>query len=163
MPIHPSQETLQRAIRAFRHGHPREALALAEAAHRMVEEIPGNPPHAGLAASWRSYLRALVDDELLEGLEGVRAAATIAFWEPRVFSHLAQLELRVGSRRRALDAVRRGLVLAPEDRELLAIRAELGVRQDPPLRFLSRTHPVNRMLGAWRAKGRTHEAATPAR
>ncbi len=150
MSAHPCFETMDRAARAYRHGDHRQALALAEASWKMLAEIPGAPPQAGLVTSWYGYLLALVGGKGHEGLKLAREAADIAFWEPRVFEHLARLELQVGSRRRALDAVRRGLALAPGDRELAELRRLLGIRKRPPLTFLDRKHPINRVLGQWR-------------
>ena len=69
------------------------------------------------------------------------------FWEPRVYEHLARLELLAGSRRSAIEAIQRGLQLAERDRELLALRASLGLRRPPPLGFLGRSHPINVLLG----------------
>jgi hypothetical protein len=90
---------------------------------------------------------ATVDGRLAEGLRLCREAADVVFWEPRVFEHLARLEIEAGSRSRALDAVRRGLNLAPGDRDLLAIRRWLGVRRKPPIGFLHRENVLNQLFG----------------
>jgi hypothetical protein len=69
------------------------------------------------------------------------------FWEPRVYEHLARLELLLGSRRNALEALNRGLAVADGDRELRALRESLGRRRRPPVAFLGRSHPINVTLG----------------
>lgn len=152
MAEHPCFETLNRATKAWNTGRRNQAFALAEAAWRMVQDIPGAPPQAGLVGSWFGYLLARVDGKLTEGLELVRQAADTAFWEPRVFEHLAVLELEAGSRRRCLNALRRGLALAPDDPDLARLRRRLGIRRRPSVGFLNRRHPLNRLLGQMRRR-----------
>ncbi len=147
MDSHPCFSTLERALASYRSGRTREALALAEAAWTLSKEIPGASTQAGLVSSWYGFLLGTVGGNLDDGLMLCRDAAEHVFWEPRVFENLARLEIEAGSRTAALGAIRRGLKLNPEDRELKAIRRWLGVRRQPPVRFLSRNHPVNRMLG----------------
>ncbi|MDQ7006476.1 MAG: hypothetical protein Q9Q40_04530 [Acidobacteriota bacterium] len=153
MAEHPSFDTLQRATRAWTSGRRKEALALAEAAWHMVQEIPGAPPQAALVESWYGYLQARVEGKTAEGLERVRQAAKTAFWEPQTFVHLAELELLAGSRRRSLAAIRRGLALSPDNKDLVRLRKGLGLRRRPPLGFLDRAHPLNRLLGQLRHRG----------
>lgn len=145
---HPAWSTLERALAAHRKGRPREALALTEAAWNLVKKVPGVPTQqAAIVGSWYGYLAATIGGRLDEGLALCRSASDQVFWEPRVFEHLARLEIQGGSRTRALQAVRRGLKLAPDDSDLKAIRRWLGVRRPPPIRFLSRDNPLNRLFG----------------
>ena len=145
---HPSWSTLERALDAHRRGRPREALALCEAAWSLSRKVPGvASQQAAVIGSWYGYLAATIGGRLDEGLTLCRSASDQVFWEPRVFEHLARLEIQGGSRTRALQAVRRGLRLAPDDKDLAAIRRWLGVRRPPPIRFLSRDNPLNRLFG----------------
>ena len=152
MAEHPAFITMTRALGALRRGNRPEALALAEAAFRMTEEIPGAPSRAAVVASWYGYLRSSVAGETERGLQICREAAEKVFWEPRIYDHLARTELAVGSRENALAAVRSGLRLAPKDAELLSIRRWLGVRRRPLVKFLDRAHPINRLAGRVRAR-----------
>ncbi|GAB4225050.1 MAG: hypothetical protein Kow0062_27370 [Acidobacteriota bacterium] len=147
MADHPSFRTIERARQAFRLGGHQEALALAEAAYRMIQEIPGAPPQAALVTSWYGFLLGTVGGRPREGLRLCRQAAQQAFWEPRVYEHVARLELLAGSRRAALEAIHRGLQLAERDRELRSLRDSLGHRRPPPIGFLGRQHPLNVWLG----------------
>jgi hypothetical protein len=132
-----------------------EAYALAEAAHRMVEQIPGAPPQALVASAYYGFLHGTVGGHPREALELCRKASRAVFWEPRVFEFLARMELLVGSRSAALGAVQRGLQLSASDRELNSLRRSLGMRQPPPLTFLDRGHPINVMLGKIRHRMQT--------
>ncbi len=151
MSEHPCFETLDRSRKAYSYGEHQQSLALAEASYRMLKEIPGAPPQAGLVIGWYGFLLAHVGKKKAEALKLVREAANAAFWEPRVFEYLARVELQSGGRDKALRAVRRGLALAPGDRELGNLRRMIGVRGKPTLSFLDRSHPLNRMFGQWRA------------
>lgn len=148
MSAHPSVKTLERTRQAYRANSFREALALAEAGHRMLEQIPGAPPDtAGLVTSWYGFLVGTVGGRPGDGLDICREALRTSMWEPRIYEHVARLEMMAGSRRRALEAIEQGLSLAEHDRELRDLRASLGRRRRPPLRFLDRSHPINVALG----------------
>ncbi len=147
MSDHPSFRTLERAKQAFRQRNHQEALALASAAYRMLREIPGAPPQAKMAASWYGFLLGTVGGKPHDGLRLCHDAADEIFWDPRVWEHVARLELISGSRKRAREAIDRGLQLAPGDRELRALIESMGARRPPPLSFLDRSHPINVILG----------------
>lgn len=152
MQDHPALETLRRAVNCYRLGQPREALALAEAAYKMTDEIPGAPVHTGVVGSWYGFLLGTIGRRPADGLAICRAAAANNFWEPRAYELLAKLELAIGNRRQALETAERGLAVAPEDQELSAFRQSLGVRKAPPFPFLGRQHPLNRWIGRLRTK-----------
>lgn len=163
MDSHPCFSTLERALIAYRSGRTREALALAEAAFRLSKDLPGASTQAGAVSSWYGYLLGTVGGNLDDGLLLCRDAAEHVFWEPRVFENLARLEIEAGSRTAALAAIRRGLNLNPEDRELKVIRRWLGVRRPPAVRFLGRNHPLNRFLGQLTHRPPRIVASAPAR
>lgn len=150
--VHPALDTLRRAVNAHRLNQSREALALAEAAYRMLQQIPGAPPQSGSVISFYGFLLGTVGKRPADGLALCREAVADHFWEPRVYEHLARLELAIGERKHALEATERGLALAPEDRDLLQFRTQLGVRQAPPIRFLHRSHPINVFFGRLRRR-----------
>jgi hypothetical protein len=157
MADHPALQTLRRVEQAYRAGSPRDAFALAEAAWDMVQDLGASSPQVlGLTTSWYGFLKARIDGDLRGGIKLVRDAAEIAFWEPRIFFHLADLYLRLGRRSEALEVVQRGLRVSPGDADLSRLRRMLGVRQSPAIPFLGRSHPVNRLVGKLR-----HRWASP--
>jgi tetratricopeptide (TPR) repeat protein len=162
MADHPALHTLRRVEQAYRAGSPRDAFALAEAAWDMVRDLGANSPQVlGLATSWYGFLKARIDGDLRGGIKLVRDASEIAFWEPRIFFHLADLYMRLGRRSEALEVVERGLRVSPGDVDLCRMRRMLGVRQAPAVPFLHRSNPVNRWVGKLRHRWGT--AAPPAR
>lgn len=85
--------------------------------------------------------------ELRRGLELAKRAQLGDPRNPNVHWCLAQLHILAGSRRDAIEAVERGLRVAPDNFILLRMRRRLGVRQPTPLPFLARNHKLNVRLG----------------
>lgn len=152
MSIHPAREALRRSMNSLRLGRKREALALAEAAHRMVVEMTGGLTKDGFVGAWYGFLLGTVGGRPKEGLEVCRLVAAECFWEPRAHEYLARLEQALLGRRAAVETCERGLTLHPEDSGLRAFRESLGVRRAPIVPFLDRNHPVNKWLGQMRAR-----------
>ncbi len=61
--------------------------------------------------------------------------------------NMARTLVAMNRRRQALGILNRGLAVAPRNAGLLDLRLSLGVRRPPVLRFLRRSHPLNRLLG----------------
>lgn len=78
------------------------------------------------------YCREAVDREPLRGE-----------W----YLNLGRVYLVCGEKRRAVRAFSRGLQAEARHPRLLEAMGQLGVRRQPAIRFLSRTHPVNKYLG----------------
>lgn len=78
-----------------------------------------------------------------EGIEICRKALLGRNRHPEVSLRLAQLYLLGDVRKLALEEVERGLAISPHYRGLLRLRDELGHRQPPPIRFLSRGSALN--------------------
>ena len=85
--------------------------------------------------------------EIRRGLELARRAQHQDPRNPNVYWCLAQLYILARSRKEAIETVERGLRAAPDNFLLLRMRRRLGVRQPPPLPFLSRNHSLNVKLG----------------
>lgn len=85
--------------------------------------------------------------DLEEGLATCQRALSTDRRNPDIWAALARLTLRSGDRKKALDAVAKGLRVAPRNKELLDLRRSLGVRQRPPVPFLDRDNPVNVRIG----------------
>ncbi|HET7453129.1 MAG TPA: hypothetical protein VFL12_10330 [Thermoanaerobaculia bacterium] len=66
--------------------------------------------------------------------------------------HMAKIYLLADSRRKAFEALEKGLVLSPRHPDLMRLQREMGVRQRPVIGFLSRDNPLNVRLGRARAQ-----------
>ncbi|MGH9315740.1 MAG: tetratricopeptide repeat protein [Thermoanaerobaculia bacterium] len=82
-----------------------------------------------------------------EGLEICFQALFVDRRNPDVYWGLADLYWLSRSRRKAIDAIDRGLSLSPGHPGLNRLRDEMGVRRSPPIPFLSRNSVVNMRLG----------------
>lgn len=101
---------------------------------------------------FRAASRALALGDTKAGLrsciEAVRAAEPV----PDVFCALGAVLLGAGDRAGAHAMFQKGLSLDPFHPYLRVRMRSLGVRKSPVLASLPRAHPVNRVLGALRAR-----------
>lgn len=104
------------------------------------------------------YGLALVFIGDLSGLNLCRNAARDELQDAEVFVCQARAELQLNHRRRAWQAVRRGMQVNPEHEALHRLQREMGVRRTPLLPFLSRDHVLNRILGKLTYGGRVRSA-----
>jgi tetratricopeptide (TPR) repeat protein len=132
------------AIERCRRGAWREGLpALARIAEQ--EGRPGMLP--ALVYSYLGYGIALRQQRLSEGLKLCQHAVKMEFYQAENYLNLARTQLLAGHRRPAVRAVADGLKVEPDNGQLLELQHELGLRKRPVLSFLSRSHPINSLLG----------------
>jgi hypothetical protein len=115
-----------------------------------------SPPPAGAVATYALCLGHT--HELQRGLELAKRAQRSDPRNPNVYWCLSQLYILARSRKDAIETVERGLRVAPDNFVLLRMRKRLGVRQPPPLPFLSRGHRLNVRLGRLMHRLRGHAA-----
>lgn len=85
-----------------------------------------------------------------EGIRLCKSALGIDSFNPRHHYLLGRLYLAGSSRRKALEAFRKGLSIDPRYRPIRLIMEKLGVRKKPVLPFLSRSNQINIALGKLR-------------
>jgi predicted Zn-dependent protease len=140
-----SDEELARRGRVqLRHGHYALASEILSAyCSRMIAQ-----DRAIGASVMAGYGLAIgMTGDLEEGLATCQRALSTDRRNPDIWAALARLMLLSGDRKKAFDAVARGLRLAPRHRELLDLRRSLGVRRRPPVPFLTRDNPLNVCIG----------------
>jgi tetratricopeptide (TPR) repeat protein len=128
--------------RSFRQGDLKAALASFKSACHATADTH---IYAHLYTSYLGLTQVLLND--LSGLNLCRRAAAEESRRGEVFENLARAELKLGHRKQACDALRRGLKLDRASPALRALREEIGVRRNPILGFLDRDNPLNRYLG----------------
>lgn len=76
--------------------------------------------------------------------------------QAQLYLNLAELYQASGQRQAAADTLAQGLHLVPHDPRLQMQFGRLVTRRPAVLRFLPRTHVLNRRLGAWRQRVLQH-------
>jgi hypothetical protein len=74
-------------------------------------------------------------------------AVKMEFYQAENYLNLARTLLLAGHRRPAVRAVADGLKVEPDNGQLLELQHEIGLRKRPVLSFLSRSNPINSLLG----------------
>ncbi|HEY6324274.1 MAG TPA: hypothetical protein VJA16_22250 [Thermoanaerobaculia bacterium] len=137
-------DAMRDAIERCRRGGWREGLpALARIAEQ--ETRPGALP--ALVYSYLGYGIALRQQRLSEGLKLCQHAVKMEFYQAENFLNLARTLVLGGHRRAAVRALADGLKVEPDNEQLLELQHELGQRKRPVLSFLSRSNPINSLLG----------------
>jgi Flp pilus assembly protein TadD len=85
--------------------------------------------------------------DLHEGLETCQRALSVDRRNAEIWAAVGRLAMHAGIRKKAVEAVARGLALAPRNRDLLELRDVLGERRRPVVPFLARENVVNVRLG----------------
>ena len=114
------------------------------------------------ALSYYGLCLAMHKGRTKEGAEYCELALEKEFFRADFYWNLAQVWIRAGRRRKAVEAIERGLAVDPQNRSLLEVRDRIGVRRRPIFSFLGRGHPLNVSLGKVRAsiKAKPGPAAT---
>ncbi len=128
----------------------RGLIYLAEAYRRATTGTEAKLP--SLALSYYGLCLAIHRGKIKEGAEFCRLAIEKEFYNADHYANLARVWLAGRSRRRAVEALDRGLALEPGNVVLRHLAHELGQRRKPVLAFLARENPVNVTLGKVRHK-----------
>lgn len=121
----------------------RDLPAAHAAFERAYRREPRDPGHM----SWYGLTLVLVERNSNLGVVLVDEALRAAGPDPLLMLNSARVHLALAQRERAARVVTRGLELFPDDPRLLAARQAMGTRRPPVIPFLSRSNPVNRVLG----------------
>ena len=113
--------------------------------------------------SYFGLASALAGGSLEEAVTACETAVGRQPGNPDLHANLARVHLMGGDPASALRTAAAGLAIDPEHRELRSLLRTGERRRRPPLRFLTRNHPVNRVLGRLRASLGAQEKAPPAR
>jgi Tfp pilus assembly protein PilF len=128
--------------RYFRQGDLKSALTCFKSAFQATADTH---IHAQLYMSFLGLTQVLLND--VSGLNLCRRAAQEESSRGEVFENLVRAELKLGHRKQACDALRRGMRIDKGCVGLRALRDEIVVRRNPCLSFLDRDNPLNRILG----------------
>jgi tetratricopeptide (TPR) repeat protein len=131
-------------------------LAVAYAKERQYEEALRYFQKASdlspEARSYYGFALAMRRQRLADAVRYCREAVDREPLRGDWYLNLGQVYLVCGEKPLAVRAFARGLQAEPGHRRLSQAFKRLGIRRRPVIRFLSRTHPVNRYLGWLRAQ-----------
>lgn len=153
------QALCQRGLDRCRSGNWKEGLV------DLSWLIQSNKIRGGMPSTAYSYLgygMARYHKKVADGVRLCRYAVKLEFYQTENYLNLARTcMLSPNYRREAFEAVREGLKIDPDNMELHELQTSLGRRKPPVLAFLSRSHPLNRLLGSLR-HAMFHRAEKPA-
>ena len=117
-----------------------------------LKRIPEDDSGLNLYLSYYGLTLVLLKEK--KGLNLCRRAAhfighldQINDYNPDIIYNLAEAEKNAGNRRRALDAIKRGLSINNAHSSLNGLQREMGMRREPVFSSLPRDHFLNRILG----------------
>lgn len=133
----------EQCLRYLRGRHPEEALLHVRRALGIAPKNPFYLSYAGLLAALTEQRFRDAEVLCLEAL-GMRPN------HPQLYLNLAEVYQNAGRPKEAMEVLEKGLASAGRDYRIRRAREKIGRRRKPVLAFLSRSHPLNRILGKWR-------------
>ena len=105
-----------------------------------------------VVSSFLGMLKAVRDNQLFQGLEICKKAVSQDADEPLCYMNLAKVYMAMNDRYHAVQMIQRGLKRHTPTRDILyKYYQSIGIRKKPPIGFLDRNHPVNKVLGKLKA------------
>jgi tetratricopeptide (TPR) repeat protein len=143
-----SESSFRRGLGAIHRRAFLEALAYFESAVRLSRQSGDSVPMKYL--SYYGLCLAVCSDRFEEACALCETAVRGEFYNPDLYWNLGRVYLRAGDRHRAFGSFMRGLHLNPRHAGLIGSIRRLGLRRKPIVRFFSRGHLLNRILGRLR-------------
>lgn len=151
------EDLVQLGIYAARQAeYERGLVFLAEAYRHLSRE---KHRLSGPLLSYYGLCLALHRGRIKEAAEFCSLGVEKDRYNPDAHYNMARVWVAGRSRRKAVDALEKGLALDPKHTGLRKLRAEMGTRKTPVIPFLHRDNPLNVSLGKLRAR-RTAEKET---
>jgi len=130
-------------------------LIFLEEAHRLlVGKDTGRDSFPAAAFSYYGLCLAIHRGRVKDGANFCQVALDLEFYNAENYANLARVWIAARSRKKAIDALERGLAVDPRNQVLARLRLSLGVRKKPVIPFLNRDNPLNVTLGKMRASSK---------
>ena len=139
------QRSFLRGRQCLEQGDSLSALAFFEAAIRQAMKA-GEPPRPR-DLSYYGLCLALGTRHRSEAEETCRRAMEMEFYNPDLCFNLGTVYMLGGDRAAAFDAFLSGLRLQSDHPGIRRAVRRMGIRRQLAIPFLSRSNPVNRILG----------------
>lgn len=149
MPILSAENYFRRGLLALAENNAAEAAGHFESAVRVEREHNVVRPQM----RYISYLGLSLAQahRAPEAIQACEMAARGEPYNPDLLLNLGRVHLMTGRLTLALATLERGRRLAPWHKGIAIELAKVDRRKPPTLRFLSRDHALNKLLGKWRA------------
>jgi len=154
--------TVDEAILATRNEDYLRALTLFIDVYGTTDSPPLQTAKAASGLSFFGVCLALVQRKFKVAIDLCRRAVDLEFYNGDHYANLARVFIAAGQRRKALETIEAGLKVAHEHDDLMAVRAQLGIRARPAVPFLDRSNPINVSLGQARHAKKLAMEAPPA-
>jgi predicted Zn-dependent protease len=138
------------AFREFREGLARLRDGEAEAAVKLLRQAMDRDPENPYYVSYYGLSLAHAEGRWQEAEHFCHTAVCRSRRQAQLYLNLAEVYVNSGRPQGAADTLARGLRYLPSDARLQAAFGRLATRRPPILRFLPRTHVINRSFGQFR-------------
>lgn len=142
-PTDAGMSEFKECLKHLRDGHADQALLHAR---RALGIAPKNPFYL----SYTGLLAALSEQRFGDAETLCREAIEMRHNHAQLYLNLAEVYQSAGRIQEAIEVLEKGLVSAGRDFRIRRALQKMGVRREPVLTFLHRTHPLNKTLGKWR-------------
>jgi Flp pilus assembly protein TadD len=142
-PADAGMSDFKECLRQLRDGHADEALSHAR---RALVISPKNPFYL----SYTGLLAALAERRFGDAETLCQEALGMKCNHAQLYLNLAEVYQQAGRTSEAIQTLEKGLVSAGRDFRIRRALEKIGLRRQPVVGFLHRSHPVNRTLGRWR-------------
>ena len=123
---------------------------LAEGFEILKQVLPyddGTKELPGTYYSYLGYCLAVFESRYNQGIALCQSGVDREFYQAENYWNLARTYLLLDSRRKASDAILRGLKVDPSSALLRSLRKSMGARKRPVIPWLDRGNWLNRILG----------------
>jgi len=142
-----SDQNINLAVEALK---AKDYQAAERAFSEQIKVLASDDGQYNLVSSYLGLAKVLSDD--IDGLLLCRDAASNEVFDGQVYLNLACAEWSANNRRRAVDAIRRGVKIDAANHQLNRACAQLDCRKKCCFGFLPRGHKLNRIFGRLRRR-----------
>ena len=142
-PVDAGMNEFKECLRHLRDGHADQGLAHAR---RALGIAPKNPFYL----SYTGLLAAVAEKRYGDAETLCQEALAMRHNHAQLYLNLAEVYHQSGRPTEAIEILEKGMVSAGRDFRIRRALEKLGLRRDPVLGFLHRSHPINRTLGKLR-------------
>jgi len=119
---------------------------------QACDSVSDDHPHRAVYLSYYGYARILNGED--SGIALCRQAARSRHCDADVLYILARAEGFCNNRKHMMLAIEQGMKINRQHQGLRLMRQRVGYRKSNPIPFLSRRHPLNRLIGPLLRKNR---------